>query len=164
MFILSSDIFSHLLLSSIYLTSTSVPFSLSGHPSSSLKRLFQRFFGIGFEWAALLKGHLGPRLGLGLHAGKSQSIRQNCLQNSATINKFVVVKTQGFLSPCLDGSAFLYQAYRRKLVQHAFAFTEPTCTLKVPYLKTWFKGKKPSAAVASCCHVCEILGAYWVYF
>ena len=36
MFILSSDIFSHLLLSSIYLTSTSVPFSLSGHPSSSL--------------------------------------------------------------------------------------------------------------------------------
>ena len=35
MFILSSDIFSHLLLSSIYLTSTSVPFSLSGHPSSS---------------------------------------------------------------------------------------------------------------------------------
>ena len=36
MFILSSDIFSHLLLSSIYLTSTSFPFSLSGHPSSSL--------------------------------------------------------------------------------------------------------------------------------
>ena len=35
MFILSSDIFSHLLLSSIYLTSTSFPFSLSGHPSSS---------------------------------------------------------------------------------------------------------------------------------
>ena len=40
MFILSSDIFSHLLLSSIYLTSTSFPFSLSGHPSSSL---FPRF-------------------------------------------------------------------------------------------------------------------------
>ena len=35
MLILSSDIFSHLLLSSIYLTSTSFPFSLSGHPSSS---------------------------------------------------------------------------------------------------------------------------------
>ena len=35
MFILSSDIFSHLLLSSIYLTFTSFPFSLSGHPSSS---------------------------------------------------------------------------------------------------------------------------------
>ena len=41
MFILSSDIFSHLLLSSIYLTSTSVPFSLSGHPSSSFIFIFE---------------------------------------------------------------------------------------------------------------------------
>ena len=45
MFILSSDIFSHLLLSSIYLTSTSFPFSLSGHPSSSSYYYFSSFVG-----------------------------------------------------------------------------------------------------------------------